>query len=202
MGNVLGVATHASDMTHQRTSLQVRAHPLVLGTVLFLASELMFFAALFASYYALRANSATWPPPGVHPDVVEGAVGTLLLFVSSLAMVLATRAMDRKRNVAARWWTGCAILAACAFIGLSVHGYTQDPFTIASNAYGSIYYTLTGFHLLHVTAGVGILLALLIGMRSPALRAYHRQGAEAMTYYWHFVFIVWLGIFGTVFLVR
>ncbi len=174
----------------------------MLGTVLFLASEMMFFAALFASYFALRARSGTWPPSGVHLDVAEASVGTALLFVSSLVMVLATRAMDRNRYVAARWWTGCAIIAAATFIALSLHGYSQNPFTIATNAYGSIYYTLTGFHLLHVTAGVGILLALLIGMRNPALRAYHRQGAEAMTYYWHFVFIVWVGIYGSVYLIQ
>ena len=162
----------------------------------------MFFAALFASYYDLRANRGQWPPPGVHVDVVEGTIGTLLLLVASVVMVLATRAMDRGANRAARWWTGCAVIAAVAFIALSLHGYSQNPFTIATNAYGSIYYTLTGFHLLHVTAGVGILLALLIGMRSPALRAYHRQGAEAMTYYWHFVFLVWVGIYVTVFLIQ
>jgi cytochrome c oxidase subunit III len=183
-------------------SLQVRAHPLVFGTVLFLASEMMFFAALFASYFDLRANSGHWPPSGVHLNVAEATVGTALLLTASLVMVLATRAMDRNRNTAARWWTGCAILAACTFIALSVHGYTQNPFTIATNAYGSIYYALTGFHLLHVTVGIGILLALLIGMRSPALRAYHRQGAEAMTYYWHFVFIVWVGIWGSVYLIQ
>lgn len=181
---------------------QVRAHPVVLGTVLFLASEMMFFAALFAAYYDLRANRAQWPPPGVHLDVVEATMGTLLLFVSSGAMVLATRAMDRGANLAARWWTGTAIIAAASFIALSLHGYSQNAFTIATDSYGSIYYTLTGFHLLHVTVGIGILLALLIGIRSPALRAYHRQGAEAMTYYWHFVFIVWIGIWGSVYLIQ
>ena len=73
---------------------------------------------------------------------------------------------------------------------------------IATNAYGSIYYALTGFHLLHVIAGIGILVALLVGMRSRALLANHRAGAEAMTYYWHFVFVVWLGIFATIYFVR
>jgi heme/copper-type cytochrome/quinol oxidase subunit 3 len=60
---------------------------------------------------------------------------------------------------------------------------------------------MTGFHLLHVIVGIGVLTALLIAMRSPALLANCRAGAEAMTYYWHFVFIVWLGIWSSVFLV-
>lgn len=195
------VSNSAGNNLHHRP-LPVRAHPIVFGTVLFLASELMFFAALFASYYDLRANRAAWPPPGVHLDVVESSIGTALLLIASIVMVFATRAMDRGRMTAARWWTGSAIIAAVAFIALSIHGYLSNTFTIATNAYGSIYYAMTGFHLLHVTAGVGILLALLIGMRSNALQSYHREGAEAMTYYWHFVFIVWVGIWASIYLVQ
>ncbi|HEX3457031.1 MAG TPA: cytochrome c oxidase subunit 3, partial [Candidatus Baltobacteraceae bacterium] len=182
--------------------LPVRAHPLVLGVVLFLASELMFFAALFAAYYDLRANRAQWPPPMVRLDTAEAGFGTFLLFAASAVMVLATRAMDRDRLRAARWWTASAIVAAIGFVAVAIHGYQNDDFTIATNAYGSIYFALTGFHLLHVLAGIGILTALLIGMRSKALHAARRAGAEAMTYYWHFVFIVWLGIFGTIYFVR
>lgn len=182
--------------------LPIRAHPLVLGVVLFLASELMFFAALFAAYYDLRANRAQWPPPAVHLDTAEAAFGTLLLFAASVVMVLATRAMDKGRLRAARWWTASAIVAAVGFVLVALHGYSKDEFTIATDAYGSIYYAMTGFHLLHVVAGIGILVALLAGMKSPALLANHRAGAEAMTYYWHFVFVVWLGIFGTIYLVR
>jgi cytochrome c oxidase subunit 3 len=194
--------SHVDGSARSLAPLPVRAHPLVLGVVLFLASELMFFAALFASYYDLRANRSAWPPPSVHLDLPEGAFGTFLLFAASVVMVLATRAMDRKNFAAARWWTGTAIVAAIGFVVLSVHGYMDDSFGISTNAYGSIYYTMTGFHLLHVMAGIGILTALLIGMRSPALRVNQRAGAEAMTYYWHFVFIVWIGIFSTVYLVR
>jgi len=117
-------------------------------------------------------------------------------------MLLATRAMDRRNMRAARWWTASAIVAAVGFVLVSIHGYANDTFTISTNAYGSIYYTMTGFHLLHVIAGIGVLSALLNGMRSPALQANHRAGAEAMTYYWHFVFIVWAGIFATIYFVR
>ena len=182
--------------------MPVRARPLVLGTVLFLASELMFFAALFASYYDLRANRAAWPPPDVHLNLVESGFGTFLLFAASVVMVFATRAMDKGRDTAARWWTASAVIAAVSFVVLSLHGYAENEFTIATNAYGSIYYAMTGFHLLHVLAGIGILVALLIGMRSQALRTSCREGAEAMTYYWHFVFIVWVGIWATIYLIR
>lgn len=162
----------------------------------------MFFAALFAAYYDLRASHAAWPPPHVRLDTVESSFGTALLLISSVVVVLATKAMDRNRIAAARGWLATAILAAGGFVALAIAGYLKNTFSISSSAYGSIYYAMTGFHLLHVIAGIGILLALLAGMRSPALRAYHREGAEAMTYYWHFVFVVWIGIWGTVYFIR
>ena len=196
------MAASANDGARSLTPLPVRAHPLVLGVVLFLASELMFFAALFAAYYDLRANRSQWPPPMVRLDTAEAASGTFLLFAASLVMILATRAMDRGRFAAARGWTASALVAAVGFVLVALHGYANDTFTIATNAYGSIYYALTGFHLLHVLAGIGVLTALLVGMRSRALLVNQRAGAEAMTYYWHFVFIVWLGIFGTIYFVR
>jgi cytochrome c oxidase subunit 3 len=189
-------------MASVRSPMPIRAHPLVFGIVLFLASELMFFAALFAAYYDLRSNRTVWPPPMVHLNLAEASFGTFLLFAASAVMVLATRAMDRQNFAAARAWTASAIVAAVGFVAVALHGYAHDTFDIATNAYGSIYYTMTGFHLLHVIAGIGILTALLIGMRSRALLANRRAGAEAMTYYWHFVFIVWLGIFATIYLVR
>jgi cytochrome c oxidase subunit 3 len=180
----------------------IRAHPLVLGVVLFLASELMFFAALFASYYDLRVSASVWPPADAHLDQLEGASGTFLLLLSSVFTVLASRAAGRGKPAAGRAWFGAAAFSALAFIVLSLHGYADNGFGIASSAYGSIYYTLTGFHLLHVIVGIGILIALMTGLTSPALRANQRAGFEAMTYYWHFVFIVWVGIYATVYLIR
>lgn len=182
--------------------LPVRAHPLVLGVVLFLASELMFFAALFAAYFDLRANRGDWPPPPAYSDLVGATAGTAALAIASIVMIVATRAMDRRKWTAARTWVLAAIFGALIFVVIAVHGYAAAPFTIATNAYGTIYYTLTGFHLLHVIAGIAILTAILLGMRSPALAANQRAGAEAMTYYWHFVFVVWIGIYATVYLLR
>lgn len=196
------MATSPKHSARSLAPLPVRAHPLVLGVVLFLASELMFFAALFAGYYELRANRAQWPPPGVDLKTYEAGFGTFLLFAASAVMVFATKAMDRRNLRAARAWTLSAIVAAVGFVLIAIHGYAGDAFGISTNAYGSIFYTMTGFHLLHVIVGIGILTALLVGMRSPALQVNQRAGAEAMTYYWHFVFIVWVGIFATIYFVR
>ncbi len=185
-----------------QTPLAIRAHPLVFGVVLFLASELMFFAGLFAAYFDLRNSTAAWPPTGVTLDPVLPAIGTFLLFTSSIVMLLMTRALERGRYQAAYGWLGCGIVAGIAFIGLALVGYAKNSFSISSNAYGSLYYALTGFHLLHVAAGIILLAGLFFGLRSRAMTANGRAGAEAISYYWHFVFIVWVGIYGAIYIIR
>ena len=182
--------------------LAIRAHPLVFGVVLFLASELMFFAGLFAAYFDLRSQATVWPPSDVHLDVVSASIGTLLLFASSVAMVLMTKALARQRYRAAHGWLASGIVCGIAFIAIALTGYAKNTFSIASNAYGSLYYTMTGFHLLHVAAGIILLVGLYFALRSPAINANQRAGAEAISYYWHFVFVVWVGIWCAIYLIR
>ncbi|MDQ2679508.1 MAG: cytochrome c oxidase subunit 3 [Candidatus Eremiobacteraeota bacterium] len=182
--------------------LALRAHPLVFGVVIFLASELMFFAGLFAAYYDLRSQTLHWPPADVHLNLLESGIGTLLLALSSGAMLLVSRAFSKQDTKAARTWTGVAAVLGVLFLAIAMHGWSKNTFGVASHAYGSVFYTMTGFHALHVLVGVGLLCALFFGLRSSALRANNRAGAEAIIYYWHFVFIVWLGIWGTIYLIR
>ncbi|MBV8600505.1 MAG: heme-copper oxidase subunit III [Candidatus Eremiobacteraeota bacterium] len=183
--------------------LEVRGHALILGVVLFLASELMFFAAWFATYFELRGNSRVWPPPGVRLDLVESSIGTLLLGASSLFVLFALRRIRKRRPLLARAWLAGAIACACAFLALTFHGWTKNGFGIGSHAYGSTYYGLTGFHALHVTAGVIALTYVLVGANKPAFAAADAAGADAIGYYWHFVFAVWfLGIWPLVYFVR
>jgi len=162
----------------------------------------MFFAGLFAAYFDLRSGSAVWPPAGVHLHAIEAAFGTLLLAASSVAMVGMTRALDRRGIEAAYPWLFAGIVSAIVFVAVALHGWQQDTFTIASHAYGSLFFTMTGFHLLHVIAGIALLTVLFFGLRSSALTANNRAGAEAIMYYWHFVFVVWIGIWGTIYLLR
>ena len=182
--------------------LPVRAHPIVLGTVVFLASELMFFAALFATYYDLKSTTAVWPPAGVHLDQSGSAIATFMLFVASAVMFPFMRAVDRRAFKAANAWLYVSIVAGISFLVLELHSWAQEDFTMRSSAYASTYLTMTGFHFLHVLVGVILLTALFVGLRSPAFEADHHAGAEAISYYWHFVFIVWVGIYATIFLIR
>lgn len=197
------VLGYNSAMSRHEQPLAVRAHPVVLGTVIFIASETMFFSALFATYYNLKARAEVWPPPYVHHlDVLGGAFGTAFLVFSSLTMFPMLRALERRKFNAAYAWLYAAIVGGLAYIGDALHGYSEQSFTLHSGAYASIYLTMTGFHLLHVLAGVLMLLGLYFGLRSAAFRSDRYSGAQAVSYYWHFVTIMWFGIFATVYIIR
>lgn len=183
-------------------SVAIRAHPLVFGTVVFLASESMVFAALLAAYYDLRGGTAVWPPPGTQLDVTGMAVGTLLLGIGSVTMAIAQAAAMRGGRVVARAMLLLTILVALGFLGLEWNDWSGANFRINGNAYGTIYYVLTGTHFAHVAAGVVLLAAVTIFLRKPAFTREHHAGVEAVAYYWHFVFVVWLALYATIFLVR
>jgi cytochrome c oxidase subunit III len=182
--------------------LPIRAHPLVFGVVLFLASELMFFASLFAAYYNLRTLAKVWPPPDVHLDLVEATIGTVILAASSGCALYATRAIDKRLFAHARIGLALTLFLGTIFLLISIHGWLHNDFGISTHAYGSLFYAMTGFHALHVSAGLILLTGLLLGPGARGFVADDRAGAEAISYYWHFVTIVWLGIYGTIYWVR
>jgi cytochrome c oxidase subunit 3 len=182
--------------------LAVRGRTLVLGVILFLASELMFFAAWFAAYFDLRGQARAWPPPGVHLDPLEPGIGTVLLGLSSVFVIVATQSIRRARYGTARGALAAAITCGLLFLALTGHEWATNGYTYASHAYGSLHYGVTGFHALHVTAGLGLLTLLAIGVRRPAFHGQDFAGAEAIGYYWHFVFVVWVGIYTLLWFVR
>jgi cytochrome c oxidase subunit 3 len=182
--------------------LAVRGHALILGVILFLASELMFFAAWFAAYFDLRGRAAHWPPPGVHLDTLESSAGTAVLALSSLLVFLAVRDVRAERGTRARAWLLGALAAGALFLAQTAHGWSKNAFTFATHAYGSVFYGMTAFHAVHVAAGLCMLALLAAGVRERGFRAEHAAGAEAISYYWHFVFAVWLLIWATIYFIR
>ncbi|MBV8424208.1 MAG: heme-copper oxidase subunit III [Candidatus Eremiobacteraeota bacterium] len=183
--------------------LEIRGHALILGMVLFLASELMFFAAWFATYFDLRGHNKVWPPPDVHLDTVESTIGTFFLGVSSLFVYLAVKRIRKQQALRARAWLVGAIACGVIFLAIAVHGWLGDQFGFSTHAYGSVHLGITGFHALHVTAGVVALAYLLAGVNRSAFVGAEAAGADAIGYYWHFVFFVWfLGIWPMIYFVR
>ena len=190
-------------MARRDVPLAYRAHPVVLGTVLFIASETMFFSALFATYFNLKATSAVWPPAyAAHLGVVGPAFGTAALTLSSLMMFPMLRALRRRNFRAAYGWLYGGVMGGLSYIAIAMDGYSKQHFNFHMGAYAATYLTITGFHLLHVVAGVIMLLGLYVGLRSPAFRADDHGGAEAVSYYWHFVTLMWFGIYSTVYWIK
>jgi cytochrome c oxidase subunit 3 len=183
-------------------SFPMRTEPVILGTCVFLASELMFFAALFASYYDLKSTSAVWPPPYVHLDELGTAIGTVFLAMASATMFPFIRALKRGNMKAAYAWLYASIVSGIAFLGFELRGYAKQGFNMHTSAYGTVYMTMTGFHFLHVIVGVILLTALYFSLRSPTFTSTSHAGAEAISYYWHFVFVVWIGIYTTIYWIR
>jgi len=130
------------------------------------------------------------------------AVGTVLLGLGSVTMTVAQIAATRANRVVARAMLVLTIVAACGFLGLEWSDWSTANFRIADSAYATVYYVLTGTHFAHVLAGVVLLAAVAIFLRRPAFTREHHAGVEAVAYYWHFVFVVWLALYATIFLVR
>lgn len=172
------------------------------GTVVFLASESMVFAALLAAYYYLRGMTDTWPPAGIELSATSMTIGTFLLAAGSVMMTFAQMAATRGGRVQARVMLALTIVVAVAFLGLEWSDWSRANFAINGSAYGTIYYVLTGTHFAHVLAGVVLLAAVAIFLRTPAFTRDHFAAVEAVAYYWHFVFVVWLALYATIFLIR
>jgi len=182
---------------------ETRSAPSTLGVgvVVWLASELMFFAGLFAAYFTLRSVNEVWPPDGVELETVRTALATVVLVASSGTMHVAVRAAeggDRRRTVT---WLAVTALLGALFLSNQVVEYAQATFQLDDHAYGSIFYLLTGFHGLHVLGGLvfmGAVAAVIAGgSRAPA-----HPAVEVCGYYWHFVDVVWLAVFAAVYLVQ
>jgi cytochrome c oxidase subunit III len=202
LGSTTGDNGDMSHVAAEGAARRPRASPLLFGTILFLASELLFFGGLFAAYFNLRADTTPWPPPGVELELVPATIGTLLLVVSSFTFQAGVAAGAGSRLRAMRGWTIATIALGVAFLGIQLFDWIRLDFDVSSHAYGTMFYSMTGFHGLHVLAGVLLMLVVLGRAMQGAYRDGNVDGAEAVAYYWHFVDVVWIALFATIFLLR
>jgi cytochrome c oxidase subunit 3 len=180
-----------------------RTPVLTVGTVVWLASELMFFSGLFAAYFTLRATSSTdWPPPGVELNVAVSGLFTLALVASSGTMQLAVRSLIAGRLAAFRGWLVATMVLAVVFLANQGHEWSIADFSVSSHAYGSCFYVMTGFHGLHVLGGILAMVVLLGRSGNRRFGAAEAPAVEMVSYYWHFVDVVWVGLWATLFLLK
>jgi heme/copper-type cytochrome/quinol oxidase subunit 3 len=169
---------------------------------LFIAAELALFASLLASYYYLRFKATTWPLSGLEkPNLVPGVIATVILLSSSLPMWWVERSI--KRGDASRLRIGLlvSLLLGIVFLGIQASEYASASFDWRTNVYGSLFFTITGLHGIHVL--VGLLMNVVIQARAwrNEFDARRHLPVETVALYWHFVDVVWIAIFFTLYLV-
>jgi cytochrome c oxidase subunit 3 len=189
------------------------------GTIVWLSSELMFFAGLFAMYFTIRSvEPELWDKSTDVLNVPFATINTVILVISSVWCQLGVHAaehgkphrgdaglLDIKRWGMREWYVLTYIFGAI-FVSGQVLEYSElvhENITLASSSYGSVFYLTTGFHAMHVTGG--LLAFLLIIGRTFTTRHYsHAQAAGAVvtSYYWHFVDVVWIALFATIYLLK
>ncbi|ASE10490.1 cytochrome c oxidase subunit III [Kocuria rhizophila] len=188
------------------------------GTIVWLSSEVMFFAGLFAMYFTLRATSPeVWAENTEILNVPMASVNTLILVLSSVTCqfgVFAAERLQPRRTgglfQVSKWglteWFALTFLMGAVFVSVQVYEYASlvsEGVTIAASAYGSAFYITTGFHALHVTGGL-IAFLFIMGRAFVAKRFGHYEATSAIvvSYYWHFVDVVWIVLFFLVYFIK
>ncbi len=180
-----------------------RPNMVSVGTIVWLSSELMFFAALFAMYFTVRSVSDRWPAPGVVLDLKTAAPFTIVLVLSSVTCQLGVFAAERGDVVNLRKWFLYTFFMGSVFIGgQSFEYFVHNDFSMATHAYGSVYYITTGFHGLHVLGGLVAFVLLLLRTGFGRFTPEQATSAIVVSYYWHFVDVVWIGLFTVIYLIR
>jgi cytochrome c oxidase subunit 3 len=202
---------HAEDEAGGHTSQGVNTA--LLGMLLFIGSELMFFAGLFGAYFNTRATALglgqPWPPSGLE-DVIEPGIvpvtATIILILSSFTMQWGVSRIRKGDRTGMNRALALTLVMGLLFLGMQAYDYltlvSEHGFGINSGIYGSLFFTMTGFHGAHVFGGVvGISVILLRGL-SGQFSAKHHIAVEAVSAYWHFVDIVWIALFATLYFLK
>ena len=216
---MLPVATASAIETTPRARAN-RPNLVSVGTIVWLSSELMFFAALFAMYFTIRsvtkAGGGEWPQTKL--NLPFDTFNTIVLVLSSVTCQLGVFAVERGQLSRAgriwqpaRWglreWFWLTFLMGLYFDcgqGYEYLGLIRDEhLTISSSNYGSVFFIPTGFHGLHVAGGL-VAFLFVLGRTYVAKRFTHEQQVSAIvvSYYWHFVDVVWIALFVTIYLIQ
>jgi cytochrome c oxidase subunit 3 len=186
------------------------------GTIVWLGSEVMFFAGLFAIYFTLRSTAPElWAIQSAKLTVPYAGVNTCILVASSFTCQFGVFAAERLQPRRKSWkitewgmveWFFVTYCMGALFVIGQVYEYSNlvgDGISISTDAYGSAFYLTTGFHALHVTCGL-IAFLLVIGRAYSAKNFGHKEATSAIvvSYYWHFVDVVWVGLFSVIYLLK
>jgi cytochrome c oxidase subunit 3 len=201
------VTTAAPNISGRIHSLN-RPNLVSVGTIIWLSSELMFFAGLFAIYFTARAQNPpgnTWPPAPFELDVPYALVVTIVLVASSFTCQFGVFAAERGDVFGLRRWYLLTLVMGTIFVLGQANEYRNlihEGLTIPSAAYGTVFYLATGFHGLHVVGGLVAFILLIIRTKLSKFTPAQATAAIVVSYYWHFVDVVWIGLFATIYFIR
>jgi heme/copper-type cytochrome/quinol oxidase subunit 3 len=193
-------------MTSDRAAVDPVIDKYKLGMLLFIASEATFFVFLIVAYLYFRGSvtgSDSGPTAATSLDPMKTGLFSVALIGSSVTLWLAGRSLARARHTMVRVWLLVTVVLGGAFLvgqGMEYARLLSDHVTISRNLFGATFFTLTGFHGLHVLLGL-IMLSVLLGHAvAGSLTGTRSAAVEAVSLYWHFVDAVWLVIFSIVYL--
>ncbi len=184
----------------------------MLGFILFLASEVMFFGGLFAAYFIARADAPAWPPPLTPEQIAEGvklelevvlpAISTGILVVSSITMQYAVWQIQKGNQGGMLWGLFISLALGIVFLAAQLYDYTQLHFLADDTIYGTTFYTLTGFHGAHVAGGALFIAVVTVRGLGGQFTAENHEAVEAASMYWHFVDVVWIALFTVLYIIK
>ena len=184
-----------------------RPNMVSIGTIVWLASELMFFAALFAMYFTIRSvtGAGNWPPEGAALAVGYSAFFTIILVLSSVTCQIGVFAAERGDVYKLRRWFALTLLMGLTFVlgqANEYRNFVHEGTTLSSSPYGSVFYLTTGFHGLHVIAGLFAFVVVLLRSTVGRFTPEKATSAIVVSYYWHFVDVVWIGLYATIYILQ
>jgi cytochrome c oxidase subunit 3 len=202
------MTAHAADVHEHHgppiANQSSRVTPAVLGMLLFIASEVMLFGSFFTAYFFVRVVNpdapAEWPPEGVHLPVFVAAVNTSILLTSSLTMHWALQSIKRGSRAGLQAGLVLTVALGLTFLITQMIEYSRLGFAPRDGAIGSVFYGLTGLHGAHVFVGLSILTVVTIRAFRGHFTPEHHHGVEVPGIYWHFVDVMWIIVYATVYI--
>ena len=189
---------HGPPLAHQSS----RVSAPVLGMFLFIASEVMLFGAFFTAYFFVRVVEppAEWPPEGFHLPVFVAGINTAILLTSSFTMHWALQSIKRGSRAGLQAGLVLTLAMGLTFLITQMLEYARVGFAPNDGAFGSVFYGLTGLHGAHVAVGLTLLSMATVRAFRGHFTAEHHHGVEIPGIYWHFVDVMWIVVYATVYL--
>jgi len=195
-------AVSAAPPAQRQKIVHDRPPMLAIGIMIWLGSELMFFSGLFAALFTIRAHLIAWPPAGTKLDVLQAGIFTAILVASSGTMWMAVWHEEHSERRQARKWLLLSLLMGAMFLGNQIYEWINIETRWYTNSYGSVFFITTGLHGLHVFIGLLAMVLLLGRLRGRGGDPGELAVFQGVSYYWHFVDVVWVGLYLCLFILK